>query len=782
MTALLGASHPAAPLDLPVLRDLSASSRDALFAAGRVFEVAPGDVVFRTGDPSESFFVVVTGAVSLRLVRRGDVEPSVLRIARRGETFGEEASLPGVGRRSTASADAAGQLLEIPLSVYRRIAGRDSSELDSGREQRYLRRAAVRDLLWASVLARDLPEEDLELLVDAANLVRRFRTEPVFELGDHADSVFVVVDGLIQIQTGQGDDISVRAYVSRGDFFGDQDALTGTERSTAAVAIGDTVCARIPAVALRTVSDRHPGLLRRLRRVDQSRRAAQGEIIGEASARATQHVFHDLYRMQIARSLLVIDQDSCVRCGHCAWSCAQVHGVSRLIRRGDKVVARLRGDQSARGPSSLLLPNTCQHCRNAACMIDCPTGAIARDLNGEVFIREDLCTGCGNCAKGCPWQNIQMAPRSSSGPELSSDVAVKCDLCRGYESPACVQACPTESLLRLDPARDIAEVSQLLGRVAPVAMEPSAGSPRSSNSAAAPRLRTDGLLWIGASAAAAIAIAGLGIARHLAAVGAPGTGVGLAAGVIAGAMMLCLAGYTVPKRMVRLWMKRRAKGIRGAAPGKPPEPPGAAPLPRSRTRPHFIAHVSIGLVAAGCVLVHSGLRLPGTEAGALVAAFWLSAVMGGLGGLAYWLIPSRLARLERRGSLPEDIAGQRNELFDRLYRESTGTSDLVKTITARILVPYARSVFGPIALVASGHSLRDEQARVRARVDSILSGRGAERLTGLDDLIKTVVEVRALAARRWMSRLLRSWLPVHIAVSGVALGMLALHVGVEVLR
>ena len=40
-----------------------------------------------------------------------------------------------------------------------------------------------------------------------------------------------------------------------------------------------------------------------------------------------------------------------------------------------------------------------------------PTGAIGRDPKGEVFIREDLCTGCGNCAKGCPLDNIQMAPR-----------------------------------------------------------------------------------------------------------------------------------------------------------------------------------------------------------------------------------------------------------------------------------------------------------------------------------------------------------------------------------
>ena len=40
-----------------------------------------------------------------------------------------------------------------------------------------------------------------------------------------------------------------------------------------------------------------------------------------------------------------------------------------------------------------------------------PTGAIGRDPEGEVFIRPQLGTGCGACAKAGPWENIQMAAR-----------------------------------------------------------------------------------------------------------------------------------------------------------------------------------------------------------------------------------------------------------------------------------------------------------------------------------------------------------------------------------
>src|SRR6185503_8906408 len=87
-------------------------------------------------------------------------------------------------------------------------------------------------------------------------------------------------------------------------------------------------------------------------------------------------LFTQTYRMQVAGAMLVIDPDLCVRCGICAWSCSQTHGASRLVRRGDKMLLPAAGATSA--PRPLLLPNTCQHCTNPACMKDCPTAAIAK--------------------------------------------------------------------------------------------------------------------------------------------------------------------------------------------------------------------------------------------------------------------------------------------------------------------------------------------------------------------------------------------------------------------
>ncbi|HKE15737.1 MAG TPA: cyclic nucleotide-binding domain-containing protein [Kofleriaceae bacterium] len=793
---------PGALWQSPLLRHLDAGARDQLAAAARLVELGPSAVAYREGDDSDTFFLVVAGSIALRPVRRGDEVDSVLRVVQAGDSFGEEALLAGLRRRTTACAVEGASVAEIPNTVFRRLAGRGGGARALEREWRYLERAAARDLLAASALGRDLGADDSEILLDGLRLERFERGAHLFEAGDRADRCFILVDGLVQMQSDADGRTSVVAYLGRGDLFGDEEALAGQPRSAAAVAAGDSWCASVPADILRTVSDRNPGLVPRLRRIAHRRRADQDELVAAAAARSTQHVFRDLYRMQVARSLLVIDQDSCVRCGHCAWSCAEVHGVSRLVRRGDKVVTRLEG--AAAGPASLLLPNTCQHCRHAACMVDCPTGAIGRDPEGEVFIRPELCTGCGNCAKACPWENIQMAPRPTAHG-LAADVAVKCDLCRGYEAPACVEACPTEAIQRIDPARDIGEVAGVLGlRIAGPAAASSASSASSSAassaSAALPVASAAGLLAgsgpaptsaapfaagvvpaivthrgpvITAAGAAALVAAGVGWTRHWTGAWTAGHGPGLAAGVLAGLLILALAAYAAPKRLVRRSMRRRSRRAALALDHRPP--------PRSRTRVHLVTHVALGLLAPACALAHAGARVSASPGGALLIAFALTSLLGAAGAAAYRALPRRLTRLERRGALPEDLAAERDALSARLYREVSGTSDAVKTAAARMLLPYAGASLGWMALALSGRGLADEERRLRRRIDDALAGRGRGRLDGLDAIVRTAVELRALSARRALTAALRAWLPLHIASAAMTVALLLVHAALALL-
>ena len=753
---------PDAAWRAPILRELDPLARSTLAAASSVRRFVTGAKLWGEHDAGDAIVLIIAGTVELRCVRRGDEHPSRLRLATAGDTLGEEALL-GLPRRAEAIAIEGGTLVEIPAALFVRGGGR-SGAAAVDRERRALERQATRDLVRTLALGRHLPDDDLDLVLDAVRSEHFERGARIFGAGEPAQAAFLLVDGLVQLQTEDDERVHVRAYLARGDTFGDDDALAGHARSYHAVALGAVHALRVPAQVLRTVVDRNPGLLGEIQRIAGARAELQQQVVGAAAAQSTQHVFKDLYRMQMARSLLVIDQDTCVRCGHCAWTCSALHGTSRLVRRGDKVITRLPvlGAQ----PRSLLLPNSCQHCKNPACMIDCPTGAIGRDPQGEVFIREELCTGCGNCAKACPWDNIRMAERAASEVavkrtlKLSADVAVKCDLCRTWSEPGCVTMCPTGAILRLDPSRDVREVADVLG--VPDATKKSR--------LAIPFAAIGGTLFL--SLAIALGTAALDYQRT----GAwkPELGSGKQAGIVAAVCILLLLAHVIVKRVPWLFMRRRTR--RAAIAGVPQ---GA---PRSKVKPWYRWHLVVGMAAPVAVLAHAGTRMPDGPAGALAATFWATVLLGVLGGLAYAIVPRRLTRLERDGALPEDLRRRRADLVDRLYRAGSGKSELVKAIADKVLVPYARSTTGPLTLLLSGRTLAEEEARVRARVHTVLQGRGAEKLGGLDELVRIVVELRALPLRRMLTTIVRGFLPLHLIASSLLLALLAVHILVVVGR
>jgi Fe-S-cluster-containing dehydrogenase component/CRP-like cAMP-binding protein len=752
----MSASWPKALFQSPILRGLDERGRRELALSGELRELSAGESLYRPGDKGETLFVVATGEIELFGAPRGEEVPRELRRAGAGDSFGEEASI-GATRRTEARVAEDALVAEIPVALFRRALTRAGGHEVADRFERRVRRRATAELLATSAFTGSLEDTDRELLLDGAEHHDVLRGEVLYRVGEPATQLWLVADGMVQLQTEDDERLRVRAYLVKGDFFGDDELLGARPRQESAVASGASLLIAIPADVVRTVADRNPGLLPKLRRVRHEQREEQHDAV--AASNQTQHAFHDLYRLQVARSLLVIDLDSCIRCGHCAWACESLHGVARLVRRGDKIVTRVGQTASA---APLLLPNSCQHCEVPACMPDCPTGAIGRDPRGEVFIRDALCTGCGACAKGCPWDNIQIVPRPPGAPSppnadglLFDDLAVKCDLCRDYDGPACVKACPTESIFRLDPAAELPDVARAL-------RQPSA------QAQAAMREPRRGP-WLLAVALMAAAGGAAGVGMHQRELWFPWQGPGWGMGVAAAIGTLLLVAYSLPKRLVRVWSRpRRARD----------DEPGPQ---RSLVRPQLTIHLLVGLASLGMVLAHGGGRFGWSSGGALAIAWFASATCGGIAALCYALVPPRLARIERVAALPEDFAPARRELVDQLYGGVSGRSDVVKKLFERVLVPYLRRPFGWLWLVASGRDLRSEEKALRRRIDRMLEGRGAERLAGLEHLIRLVVELRALSAQRMLTFLLRMWLPAHGVAAMVALALLLVHL-VEVLR
>jgi formate dehydrogenase iron-sulfur subunit len=90
----------------------------------------------------------------------------------------------------------------------------------------------------------------------------------------------------------------------------------------------------------------------------------------------------------------------------------------------------------------LMSSDVCKHCTHAACLDVCPTGSLFRTEFGTVVVQADICNGCGYCVPACPYGVIDL--REDDGR------AFKCTLCydrlKEGQTPACAQACPTESI------------------------------------------------------------------------------------------------------------------------------------------------------------------------------------------------------------------------------------------------------------------------------------------------------------------------------------------------
>jgi formate dehydrogenase iron-sulfur subunit len=90
----------------------------------------------------------------------------------------------------------------------------------------------------------------------------------------------------------------------------------------------------------------------------------------------------------------------------------------------------------------LMSSDVCKHCTHAGCLDVCPTGALFRTEFGTVVVQPDVCNGCGYCVSACPYGVIDV--RKGDGR------AFKCTLCydrlKEGQTPACAQACPTESI------------------------------------------------------------------------------------------------------------------------------------------------------------------------------------------------------------------------------------------------------------------------------------------------------------------------------------------------
>lgn len=148
-----------------------------------------------------------------------------------------------------------------------------------------------------------------------------------------------------------------------------------------------------------------------------------------------------------------IDLTTCVACDACVVACKEENNVPDGFCR-DWTEQNLSGEYP--NLSMELYSNRCQHCANAPCVAACPTKA-SYFKDGLVLIDRDICVECKHCIAACPYGARFHYP---------GQYVDKCSFCDHRigtgRSTACVEICPTRSLVFGDLDNPNSEIAKLL--------------------------------------------------------------------------------------------------------------------------------------------------------------------------------------------------------------------------------------------------------------------------------------------------------------------------------
>ncbi len=127
----------------------------------------------------------------------------------------------------------------------------------------------------------------------------------------------------------------------------------------------------------------------------------------------------------------------CTGCALCASACS--------VTKFGVCTPRKSGITILRNPFERYeLQLICRQCDEPYCVQACISGALQKDADTGVVHRDpDRCVGCWSCVMSCPHGAI--VPVAWEGKD--HQISLKCDLCPGRETPACVAVCPTGALV-----------------------------------------------------------------------------------------------------------------------------------------------------------------------------------------------------------------------------------------------------------------------------------------------------------------------------------------------
>jgi len=481
---------------LEVFKDFSEHQRDSFLKAYetdpaiRLRRFAPGEEVCRKGEYELDLCFVLSGVIDLYDYFPGGERTKIAQLEA-GRFYGELGAIGGLPRTVDVVAANEAEIFYVPRHALKFVEINPHARALLA--ERY-REMAVRVTAAALELFRGVPSSFIDELAPKCEILRfELRGVPLVTQGEPGDALYIVRDGFVQVVREREDGTRrVLHYLRSGEYFGEMALFETGVRWASVLTAGKCELIKIGRDDFLDLCRRYPQIEEECRKIIALRREQASTVTPEISELLERS--GQLGVIQ-ADALLVMDLDLCIKCDNCVKACESLHGQSRLIRSGIQI-------------GKYLIPSACRHCDDPKCMNSCPTGAIKRRPEGEIYFQYDMCIGCGNCAIACPYDNIAMIDTPTFDraqarkahmmndpnfyrpyPVAQHDVGdggllkrlfgfgraskrkpvtlppgrdydhvpvafpIKCDLCDGLPFMGCVHNCPTGAAIRIDPAK-----------------------------------------------------------------------------------------------------------------------------------------------------------------------------------------------------------------------------------------------------------------------------------------------------------------------------------------
>lgn len=757
-----------------------------------LYEYKPGEEIIREGDwGGNTFFIAIDGNLDVFVRDKDATETKKVGEIEPGTSFGEMSILAGVPRNATVVAPPSSKavVLEVQRPALRLL--RKLSKFGERLDFTYRKHGLGRTLVDVrQVTGGSFNQELLDKLGKSARFMVYAKHHVLFNEGEPIDRVIFIRSGWVRRVRGLGEtamgDMMVGGLPEDVDvdFLGAGNCL-GLEGIPKDIGWGYTA----------TVLQRTEVLeisIPRLRTDTQLRETLESafEKFSEADDDPLPAPDADKFLVtaterEIATgvvdgtNLLVMDMDKCVRCGNCSLACHQVHGHSRLLRRGIHIERPVKPGSSS--TQHVLVPSVCMHCQDPECLTGCPTGAIGRFTNGQIDIDPKTCIGCGDCATQCPYNAITMIPRRPEAPKPQSIgqrlkswlsiapftppqpvtavdnlLATKCNLCnntplnpKGAKGQAfsCQENCPTGALVRVNPREYFTEVNERLGIVY-----------RDQTHAIGRNIHKrdpTAMLW------------------HI-------VGVLLTLGVTAG-IIWSLRRYGIDERLGDSWLTVRwitgLIGLGGIAVVM--TYPARKQVYRRRAgalRYWMLSHVYFGLIAGIVLLLHGGVSTGGLLTSLLMVTFD-AVILTGLFGIAVYLIcPRIMTSIEVEPLLVEDLRARRDELRETLSDIGFKSSDSLREFIKKKVRGKVFSFSYLLRQYVKREKLSSLLATARETYEAEASSLDPESRQLLLDAVETTVTLRRVDSLIYLHQLLKLWLAPHVVTTALMLVLMLVHI------